>query len=82
MVNSFIDLAHGMGLHVVAEGVEDQDTLDALCFVGCDLAQGYLVARPMSADAILTWAVERGELTHGPDPHSPSLDTRPGSAGT
>jgi len=68
MVNSVIDLAHGLGLHVVAEGVEDQDTLDALCFVGCDLAQGYLVGRPMAAGALFAWAQARGDLGHRPDP--------------
>jgi diguanylate cyclase (GGDEF)-like protein len=68
MVNSVIDLAHGLGLHVVAEGVEDQDTLDALCFVGCDLAQGYHVGRPMTSAALLEWAAARGDLEALPDP--------------
>ena len=76
MVNSAIDLAHGLGLHVVAEGVEDQDTLDALCFVGCDLAQGYLVGRPMTADALLAWATTRGDLDPVPDPHRLDLPLR------
>ena len=75
MVNSVIDLAHGLGLHVVAEGVEDQDTLDALCFVGCDLAQGYLVGRPMTADALFEWAAARGDLDHRPDHRGPRLYT-------
>ena len=66
MVNSVIDLAHGLGLHVVAEGVEDQDTLDALCFVGCDLAQGYFVGRPMTAEALFEWAAARGDLDRLP----------------
>jgi EAL domain-containing protein (putative c-di-GMP-specific phosphodiesterase class I) len=48
--------------------VEDQDTLDALCFVGCDLAQGYLVGRPMTAQALLEWAAARGDLEPLPDP--------------
>ena len=75
MVNSVIDLAHGLGLHVVAEGVEDQDTLDALCFVGCDLAQGYLVGRPMTADALYEWAAARGDLDHRPDHRGPRAYT-------
>lgn len=38
-----------MGLRVVAEGIEDDATLDLLRELGCDLAQGYLISRPMPA---------------------------------
>ena len=47
IVRSTADLAHNLGLNVVAEGVEDQWTLDLLASFGCDQAQGYHIARPM-----------------------------------
>jgi diguanylate cyclase len=47
IVQSMVGLAHGLGLRVVAEGVEDQPILDRLRAMGCDLAQGYLIARPL-----------------------------------
>lgn len=50
MVRSTIDLAHQLGLEVVAEGIEDEMTLDVLRQMGCDYVQGYHVARPMAAD--------------------------------
>lgn len=46
LVRSTIDLAHALGLRVVAEGVEDEQTLNLLVGLGCDLAQGYLISRP------------------------------------
>jgi EAL domain-containing protein (putative c-di-GMP-specific phosphodiesterase class I) len=46
-----IALAHGLGLKAVAEGVESQGILDTLRELGCDEAQGYLLGRPMPADA-------------------------------
>ena len=52
MVRSTIAMAHELGLKVVAEGVEDQACLDALRKMGCDLAQGYLIARPMAAENV------------------------------
>jgi EAL domain-containing protein (putative c-di-GMP-specific phosphodiesterase class I) len=50
IVRSTIELAHNLGLQLVAEGVEDQETLELLASLGCDLAQGFHLARPMSAD--------------------------------
>jgi EAL domain-containing protein (putative c-di-GMP-specific phosphodiesterase class I) len=44
-------------MRVVAEGVETEDVLDALRLAGCDSAQGYLIARPMSAAALPAWLV-------------------------
>jgi diguanylate cyclase (GGDEF)-like protein/PAS domain S-box-containing protein len=55
IVHSTSDLAHNLGLSVVAEGVEDQWTLDALSRFGCDQAQGFFIARPMEADSLMTW---------------------------
>jgi len=55
IVRSTADLAHNLGLAVVAEGVEDEWTLDLLGTFGCDLAQGYHIARPMASPAFLNW---------------------------
>jgi EAL domain-containing protein (putative c-di-GMP-specific phosphodiesterase class I)/CHASE2 domain-containing sensor protein len=52
MVRSTIALAHQLGMKVVAEGVEDQATLDLLKELECDVAQGWLVGRPVPADAL------------------------------
>jgi diguanylate cyclase (GGDEF)-like protein len=58
LVRSVVDLGHNLGLVVVAEGVEDQETLEALAAVGCDIAQGYHLARPMGVDAFETWRAD------------------------
>jgi len=55
IVRSTIDLAHGLGLVVVAEGVEDQDILDLLETMGCETAQGFFVGRPMAGDDVIPW---------------------------
>jgi diguanylate cyclase (GGDEF)-like protein len=55
IVRSTIELAHNLGLCVVAEGVEDHSTWDLLADMGCDLAQGYHLARPMPADEVTRW---------------------------
>jgi diguanylate cyclase (GGDEF)-like protein len=55
IVRSIVDLGHNLGMRVVAEGVETDDVLDALRATGCDVAQGYLIARPMSAAALPAW---------------------------
>jgi len=55
IVRSTAELAHNLGLNVVAEGVEDQWTLDLLATFGCDQAQGYHIARPMSGSAFAGW---------------------------
>jgi diguanylate cyclase (GGDEF)-like protein len=59
LVRSVVDLGHNLGLTVVAEGVEDQETLDALTAVGCDVAQGFYLGRPMSSQAFDVWRAAR-----------------------
>lgn len=49
MVGAIIDLAHTLGIRVVAEGVEDSVTLELLSDLGCDFAQGYFISRPQPA---------------------------------
>ena len=53
LVSAMIELAHALGLQVVAEGVEEQSTLDLLTRLGCDLAQGYHVGRPGPAETLV-----------------------------
>jgi EAL domain-containing protein (putative c-di-GMP-specific phosphodiesterase class I) len=52
LVQSAIDLGHNLGLAVVAEGIENEATLSALHALGCDVAQGFLFARPLPADEL------------------------------
>jgi len=59
IIRSIIDLGHSLGLLVAAEGVEDLATLNYLNSLGCDLAQGYFIARPMSGAAAADWAKQR-----------------------
>lgn len=49
MVRSTVNLAHELGLQVVAEGIEDAATLDMLKQMGCDYAQGYFISKPVEA---------------------------------
>ena len=50
-----VELAHALGLEVIAEGVEDSATLARLAQLSCDLAQGFHVARPMPDEQVLDW---------------------------
>ena len=52
MVQSTIGLAHSLGRKVVAEGVEHRDILEILVEMGCDIAQGFAIGRPMSLDSL------------------------------
>jgi diguanylate cyclase (GGDEF)-like protein len=52
IVTAVIGLAHGIGMTVVAEGVEEPGQRQTITRLGCDLAQGYLFARPMEAEAV------------------------------
>jgi len=55
LVHTAVDLGHNLGMSVVAEGVEDSDVMQALADLGCDVAQGYHLGRPMTTDALETW---------------------------
>jgi EAL domain-containing protein (putative c-di-GMP-specific phosphodiesterase class I) len=59
IVQSTIDLAHALGLQVVAEGVEDAATWVHLASTGCDQAQGYYMSRPLAAPAATEWLLDR-----------------------
>jgi EAL domain-containing protein (putative c-di-GMP-specific phosphodiesterase class I) len=52
LLTATVELAHELGLYVVAEGIEDAETARAISAAGCDRAQGYLFARPVPAAAV------------------------------
>ncbi len=58
IVQSIADLAHGLGLTVTAEGVETIEQLRLIRELGCDVAQGYLIAQPMAPEALGLWKHE------------------------
>ena len=58
IVRSTVELAHNLGLRVVAEGVETAAAMDALRAVGCELAQGYHASRPIPVDAFQRWLLQ------------------------
>jgi len=55
IVRATIDLAHNLGLKVIAEGVETEDVLQMLKVLNCDMVQGYFVSRPLSRDDFMQW---------------------------
>jgi EAL domain-containing protein (putative c-di-GMP-specific phosphodiesterase class I) len=64
IVRSIIDLGHNLDLRVVGEGVETDEVLAGLDASGCDLAQGYLLARPMPAERLYEWIARHGQARH------------------
>jgi EAL domain-containing protein (putative c-di-GMP-specific phosphodiesterase class I)/GGDEF domain-containing protein len=58
LVRSTVDLAHSLGLKVTAEGVETDMALSLLAGMGCDMAQGFLIARPMPLKELLTFLAQ------------------------
>ncbi len=58
VVRAVLEMAHALGLQVVAEGVEDQRIWDLLSSLGCDTAQGYYMSRPLPGPELLKWLGE------------------------
>jgi EAL domain-containing protein (putative c-di-GMP-specific phosphodiesterase class I)/ActR/RegA family two-component response regulator len=58
IIGAIVGLGRSLGLRTVAEGVEDLATFSFLKDIGCDLAQGYFIGRPMHGDALLHWLGE------------------------
>jgi diguanylate cyclase (GGDEF)-like protein len=76
VVRAIVDLGHSLDLVVVAEGVEEDAVRDQLAEMGCDVAQGYLVSRPLAEERFEAWL--RARTVRGPDrpdgadhPHGP-----------
>ena len=61
IVKSTIDLAHGLELEVIAEGIETPEQHAILKRLGCDYAQGYLFSRPLRSDQVFDWFCTRTE---------------------
>ena len=68
IVRSTLRMAHGLDLKVVAEGIEEREHYEMLRELGCDIGQGYWIAKPMPADKLLAWAEawERGRPLQQP----------------
>lgn len=62
VVRSAIDLAHGLGLKVTAEGVEEPAAFQLLAAMGCDSVQGYLIAKPMPLPELMGFFAEGSDL--------------------
>jgi predicted signal transduction protein with EAL and GGDEF domain len=85
VVRAVVDLGHDLGLRVVAEGVETNAAWRTLDELGCDLIQGYALARPMAADDATAWLTDHfasrvARMRRQPDETTPE-ETRGGSAG-
>lgn len=72
IVRAIVDLGHGLGLHLTAEGVETADQFHELRRLGCDSMQGYLFARPTSAAEMAQMLARPGRLS------AAALDAAPG----
>ena len=73
IARSIIELAHNLGLRVVAEGVEDELTRNLLAEMGCDKLQGFLVSRPLPDDRLESWLLARtGVRSAAPGRHPPA----------
>ncbi|TGD71807.1 EAL domain-containing protein [Mangrovimicrobium sediminis] len=59
IVQGVIAIAHGLGLSVTAEGIEDQEMLERVAGYGCDYGQGYHISKPMPAEQIPDWITRR-----------------------
>ena len=71
IVRSVIGLAHQLGAKVIAEGVEDEATIEELASMGCDMAQGYYFTRPMPLGELVAWfesPVIDGRAGENPEP--------------
>jgi len=75
IVQSTVELAHSLGLSVVAEGVENRATWEMLQLLGCDEAQGHLIAKPMPAGQFAAWVA----AWHPPHPPQPPQPPQPAS---
>ncbi|MHA1207546.1 MAG: EAL domain-containing protein [Candidatus Hodarchaeales archaeon] len=59
IVRSTIDLAHNLGMQVVAEGIEEKEHLELLTILDCELGQGYFISYPLPDDEFETWIVKQ-----------------------
>jgi diguanylate cyclase len=69
IVHTTVDLGRNLGLRVVAEGVEDLQTLQELDALGCDAIQGYYISRPLPADDLIHWLEQQQVAMPTSQPH-------------
>jgi EAL domain-containing protein (putative c-di-GMP-specific phosphodiesterase class I) len=55
IVRTIVEMGKNLGVNVVAEGVEDEETWNALGTLGCDTCQGYFFSKPVPPDELVTW---------------------------
>jgi len=82
LVRSTVDLAHSLGLKVTAEGVETAMVQALLTAMGCDLAQGYFIARPMAVTDFAAFLQRERERDAAAGDARPKRPARPARAGT
>ncbi|MDE2368128.1 MAG: EAL domain-containing response regulator [Burkholderiales bacterium] len=82
IVAASIEMAHLLGMRTVAEGVEDEADWLAVRAAGCDVAQGWFIARPMSGAALPAWCAEREQWLRDADPYVVDFDEFAGSSGS
>jgi EAL domain-containing protein (putative c-di-GMP-specific phosphodiesterase class I) len=63
IVRTVIELGHSLGKKIVAEGVENEEVLQALSELGCDFAQGYYISRPVAFEALTHWLASNAAKT-------------------
>ncbi len=61
IVRSTIDLAHNLGMQVIAEGIEEKEILELLSILGSKLGQGYFISRPISENDFEKWIVKQNK---------------------
>jgi EAL domain-containing protein (putative c-di-GMP-specific phosphodiesterase class I) len=64
IVHTTIELAHHMNLRVVAEGIEDEETLRLLSDMGCEEAQGYCLSKPVPSTELVDWLENRERVSY------------------
>ena len=88
LTRTIVQIGHDLGIEIVAEGIERPEQLELLRAMGCGLGQGFLVARPMTAQRIEALAVAGGRgvgaslrpAAPAPSPSSPSSPSSPASS--
>lgn len=63
IIRAVVDLARELHMHVVAEGIETRVVMDRLIELGCDVGQGYLISRPVTAAELTAWLVGPGAVS-------------------
>ncbi len=74
LVKAQIDIAHSLGISAVAEGVEDFEQLEVVRDLGCDIVQGYLIARPFPASRVVQWLESTAHITLRRKPEATEKD--------